>query len=857
MNQNVQGYDGIIEDISERERIEEELSSYREHLEEVVKARTAELCQEVEARKQMEEALKDSEKRFKGIFENIVDVYYRADLTGNLTQVSPSGVRLLEYNNLEEIIGKNLASDLYYRPEDREIFLRELKDKGVIINYEVTLKRKDGTPLVGEVSSQFVYDEIGKPMAVEGIFRDITERKQAEAELQKYRRHLEELVEERTAKLQQEVEERKRIEESLQQLKKAIETIHVGVTITDLDRKILYANPAEAEMHGYQPENLIGKHVGIFAPPDRHKPMTSEQIQKMQTWSHESVNIRKDGSVFPVQLISDVVRTPAGEPTAIVTICEDITTRKWAEENLRESEEKYRQLFEGETDAIMVFDAETFRFEDANRATLELFGYPKEEFLTLTVEDISAEEKKPLEISQKVKEQGDQGLQVSLCYKKKKDGNIFPVEMSSGSFISKGRKKIIEAIRDITGRVQAEEEHRYLEAQIRQSQKLEALGTLAGGVAHDFNNILGTMLGYTEVLLREFPEKSKEKTYLERVYRAGERASELVQQILFFSRSQEHQLIPTDIAPILEETLNMMRATIPTTVELRQDIQPNCRPILADATQIRQIIVNLCVNASHAMKERGGTLEVSLEEVTSLPPNLPAGLPTDSSQERGIPHLKLMIRDTGCGMRPDVQEHIFEPFFTTKGIGEGVGLGLSVVYGIVKGHHGVITVESDPGKGTIFHIFFPVTEELVSQEERARDDTTVIMGKEHILIIEDEGDLAELYEIALTKLGYHVTTLHHGDEALELFRSNPVQFDLVFTDQTMPRMTGAQLSQEFLNIRADIPIILATGYSNTILEEKVKALGICHFLMKPVKVSDLIQIIQKIFAMKTRRHKEE
>ena len=399
-------------------------------------------------------------------------------------------------------------------------------------------------------------------------------------------------------------------------------------------------------------------------------------------------------------------------------------------------------------------------------------------------------------------------------------------------------------IRDMTPRKLAETRQRQLEAQLHQSQRLEALGILAGGIAHDFNNILGTMLGYTELLLTEYPENRKIQDYLQQVYRAGERAADLVQQILTFSRAEEHRLQPTLIAPIIADALKMLRATLPANVVIRQDLQPNRHPILADATQIHQVLVNLGTNAAYALRGRGGLLDVALAEERHDPAQAQIlGLAAGA-------YLKLTVRDTGCGMPPDVREHIFEPFFTTKDVGEGSGLGLSVVHGIVKGHQGVITVESAPGQGTAFRIFFPLPAGLALPQEPG-ETPALTHGQEHILIVEDEAALARLYEIALTKLGYRVTVCTNSAEALQMFQADAGRFDLVFTDQAMPNLTGAQLSQELLRLRPDLPIILATGYSDTMSEQDALALGVRQYLKKPVKFGVLTQTIRKIFAAKT------
>jgi PAS domain S-box-containing protein len=409
--------------------------------------------------------------------------------------------------------------------------------------------------------------------------------------------------------------------------------------------------------------------------------------------------------------------------------------------------------------------------------------------------------------------------------------------------------EVIGSWSNITARKQAEEERRHLEAQLHQAQRLEALGTLAGGIAHDFNNILGTMLGYTDLLLETIPRDVQEHMFLERVHRAGKRAKDLVQQILAFSRTHEYQpLEPTTLAPIIEEALQFIRATIPMNITLDYHAQPDCPQVLANATQIHQVIVNLCLNAAHAMKSQGGLLEVTLEE---------ARYSVDQRQILGLTkgeYVKITIKDDGCGMPPEVRERIFEPFFTTKSIGEGTGLGLSVVHGIVKSHHGVIAVDSEPEHGTRFRIFFPIIAPDTVPSQRASSQKAENFfedrGRDSILVVDDEPALVKLYEIALTKRGYRVSSLTSSIEALELFRRQPSTFDLMLVDQDMPDLTGIQLSDQVLRERPDMPIILITGYSADVSEEYLTTIGIRHWFMKPVNANDLIQAIRKILAEK-------
>ncbi|MBU2645632.1 response regulator [bacterium] len=393
---------------------------------------------------------------------------------------------------------------------------------------------------------------------------------------------------------------------------------------------------------------------------------------------------------------------------------------------------------------------------------------------------------------------------------------------------------------EVAERKRADEKRRKLEEQLRQSQKMEAIGTLAGGIAHDFNNILSTLLGFTQLALEEQPENSPAIEYLQEVQKGGERAVELVSQLLTFSRSGEQKLKPMRFSLLIGDALKMMRATLPSHIEIRQNLIRFDDFIMANAVQIHQVIINLCSNANHAMADAGGVLEVKLE-----PAKYQENVYPFSELDKDKDYLKLTISDNGHGMTPEIRARIFEPFFTTKGIGEGSGLGLSVVHGILQNHNGKIMVESEPREGTAFHVFLPKAKPYHAR--RTEPDAPAKQGKEHILIVEDEEPLAKFYQIALQNLGYQVSVRLNGEEALDLFQANPDQFDLIFTDQAMPKMTGAQLSQKILSIRPDIPIILATGYSSVISEAKAAKMGIHSFTMKPVKLANLTATIRQIF----------
>lgn len=378
------------------------------------------------------------------------------------------------------------------------------------------------------------------------------------------------------------------------------------------------------------------------------------------------------------------------------------------------------------------------------------------------------------------------------------------------------------------------------ERQLQQAMKIQAIGTLAGGIAHDFNNILSPIVGYTELTMDDIPEDSQARNYLERILKATNRAKELVQQILMFSRQNCQERKPLKVQNLIKEALKLLRATIPATVEINCDVGQDCGPIMGDPTQIHQVIMNLCTNAYHAMQETGGSLDVSLKEID---------ISYEQTMERlGMKlgkHLQLTVKDAGHGMEPEVLERIFEPYYTTKKKGKGTGLGLSVIDGIVKNHGGDITVSSQPGKGTVFNIYLPVIDHIDVETESA-ETTIAANGSERILLIDDEEQIIDFEQQILERLGYKVISKTDSEEALEEFAAQPDQFDLVITDMTMPKMTGDQLARKMMDIKPEIPVILCTGFNEAITEEKALAMGIDKFVMKPIVKDKLANTIRAV-----------
>lgn len=391
--------------------------------------------------------------------------------------------------------------------------------------------------------------------------------------------------------------------------------------------------------------------------------------------------------------------------------------------------------------------------------------------------------------------------------------------------------------RDITAEKRADQEKESLQRQLTQAQKLEAIGTLAGGIAHDFNNILSSIIGYTEIAMARAKQPSVINP-LEKVIQSSERARDLVQQILAFSRKSDQHMKPLHIQSVMQESLELLRASLPATLTIRQNIQSEPIVVRANATQMHQVLMNLLTNAAHAVGSHSGTIEVGIRQVdlteadTASFPDLTPGT-----------HVQISVRDTGCGMAPEIADKIFDPYFTTKG--RGTGLGLSVVQAIVKAHRGMIRVESAPGKGSVFYVCLPCSNEETTGPGAVKDSKPPT-GTERILFVDDESNLAEIAQSALEYLGYRVETCTDSGKALEMFQESPGGFDLVITDMTMPGMTGDVLASKILDAAPDIPIVLCTGYSDRITEQKALAMGIRKFFYKPISLENMARGVREV-----------
>ena len=901
-------------------------------------------CLDVTEQKEREQALRDREVFLAGVLATTQDGFLVVNGRGRITEANEAYARMCGYTlpELKELSITDLDAD--ENPDDTDRRIARIMKNGSE-RFEARHRRKDGTLFDVEVSTAYLEMDGGLFVC---FFRDITARKRAEAQ------HI--------------------------RLMRAVEQVEESIVITDADGIIQYVNPAFESVTGYASNEAVGRTPRLLKS-DRHDEAFYSRlwatISSGNTWRGEIVNKRKDGTLFIENATISPVSDEAGFILNYVAVKRDVTALKEAEERLRKSEEKYYSLFNQSTEGIYLHDLDG-RILDVNQTACEQSGYSREEYLNRTVFDLHPGNRKTnlskAEILQAWSRWKPGQQFIFEAEHQRKDGVVYPVEVSTGvvgygdvkavlaivtditqrreaeakaeetsrlitnlarlvpgviyqyslypdgssafPYASPGMNDIYEVtpeevrqdatpvfgrlhpedhdrvaeaifesartletfycefrvilprqglrwrwsqaqpqrltdggtlwhgiILDITERKLAEEERAKLEHQLRQAQKMEAIGTMAGGIAHDFNNILGAISGYTELSLMKLRGDSRIKRYLEQIHASCQRAINLVRQILEFSRLSEKKLITLRVTPLVKEMIKLLREVIPSTIEVRLDIRTEADMIRGDATQIHQILMNLCTNAYQAMQDTGGLLEVTLD--AAAVPEI-AGNEEQQGLKPGA-YLKLTVHDTGPGIDPLIRERIFDPFFTTKKIGEGTGLGLSVVHGIVSSYGGKIVVESLLGKGTSFSVYLPLAGEAESAVP-GKVLPALLEGEGRILLVDDEVTLTTMMKEMLEALGFTVTVKTSSVEALETFSAQSDQFDLVITDLTMPILTGIALAEKLISLRGDIPIILYTGFLDSAIEERTAKAGIRNVVLKPVAMERLVPLIRTLLS---------
>lgn len=565
--------------------------------------------------------------------------------------------------------------------------------------------------------------------------------------------------------------------------------------------------------------------------------LVAESVERHKSYMMEYRIRHRDGGIHWVNEKGRAVYDQEGRPLWLNGMILDITQRKQAEEALKQAEQRLGTILDATPLTITITRKSDGKYRHVNKAFSRQFGFTWDEAIGKTPFELNmfvdpGDRQRFLDILDREGKVVDYEMQY-----RRKDGTIIDVVLFMEQMVLDGEDCLIVTVTDVTERKRAEEERFEYEAQRRQSQKMEAIGTLAGGIAHDFNNILAAMMGYTEITLEDLPDGGLAAENLKQVLKAGYRAKNLVRQILSFSRQSEQEQVPAELGPIVKEAVKLIRASIPSTIEIEQSLDDHGARVLADPIQVHQLVMNLCTNSAQAMPE-GGLLQVELRpvnlETAGQSPDLPPGR-----------YLRFTVKDTGQGMDEQTLLRIFDPFFTTKEVDQGTGMGLAVVHGIVEGHEGAITVESSPNRGTAFRVFFPVLEGDAATASPA-GQTEMPTGDERILLVDDEETLAELGGKTLERLGYSVKTFTSSPQALEYFQAHPDKFDLVISDYTMPQMTGVRLAQKMLRTRPGLPIIITTGFSQQLSEEKAGTLGIRRVLLKPLSGNRLARIIREV-----------
>ena len=599
----------------------------------------------------------------------------------------------------------------------------------------------------------------------------------------------------------------------------------------------------------------------IYLNQQAIQEMRSEEIANENISSVAMIPFGNKGQIIGCLNVASRIfhDIPARSRSALETIALQIGSavmRAQLEQSLRQSEEKYRMIVENMRDVVWVMDF-NLRYKYRSPSNFQITGYTSEEIMNrpareqivpesyALAEKILAEELADEFAGKPVDSHRSRTMELEVYHK---NGGTVWIEVT-GSFIRDKNGKPVEILlagRNITERKNIEKEKNNLQKQLVQSHKMEAIGTLAGGIVHDFNNILASMMGFTEMAVNE-PRKAIRQTYLHEVLQASERAKSLINQILTFSRQREQESHPVDIRLVIKEALTLLRATLPTTIDMQQNITVEPTVVLADPTQIHQIAMNLCTNAAQAMTGKKGLLEIHLSNISIVAP----GLASHPDLQPG-PYVQLSVRDNGCGIDPAIRDRIFDPFVTTNKASGGTGLGLSVVYGIVKSCGGGIDIQSDAGRGATFTIYLPRIPVEEPFEEENQEDVD-LKGDERILFVDDEAMLVKMAKNYFQQLGYQITATTSSPEALRLFQEHPEAFDLVITDMTMPQITGADLSRELLKIHPELPIILCTGYSDSMIMDEARKLNIRDFVPKPILLKDLCLQVRRILDGKTRK----
>ena len=766
-----------------------------------------ELEKRIQQLEQSEKKIKQSEERYRLAFHTSPDaINLNRASDGLYIDINEGFTKSMGYTR-EDVIGKtSLSLNIWKNIEDRKRLIKGLLKTGYVENMEARFVDKHGKIIQGLMSARMIQTSGEK--VILSITRDITKLKNSEDALRA----------------------------SHERFLMVLNSLDATIYAADMETyEIIFMNKYMINSFGRDMTGEICWKVfrGDSGPCPHCK--NDKLIDENKTPTDVCVWQDKNPITGKWYINYDRAIEWADGRMVKLQIATDITEAKRTEKELRKSEALYREYFEENISGTYISTPQG-QLLACNSEYIRIFGLDSIQHaqnIPISEININPDEREKF-LNRIKKEKRVVGYEPIV---KKIDGTpIHLFENATGVFDEDGKLTHIRGfILDVT-------EQRRLETQLQQSQKMEAIGTLAGGIAHDFNNILFPIIGHSEMLMMDLPEDSPFHISIDEIYTGAIRARDLVKQILAFSRQENNELKLIRIQPIIIEALKLIRSLIPATIEIVQDVNNDCGVIKADPTQIHQIIMNLTTNAYHAMEDTGGQLKVSLTQVKLGKQDL-----INPIMEPGI-YACLAVVDSGIGMDEDLTKKIFDPFFTTKEQGKGTGMGLSVVHGIVKSMGGAIQIYSRSGEGTQFYVYLPVIKNAF-KEQNIQTEISVPPGTGHILLVDDEKAIITMEERMLERLGYQVTSCTSSLEALEVFRENPEKFDLVITDMAMPNMPGDELSAELTKIRHDIPVLICTGYSETMSEEKASSIGIKGFLLKPIGMKDLAQKVREILKL--------
>ncbi len=814
-----------------------------------------EIVTDTTKRQLMEEDLRESEQRLSDIIDFLPDATLVIDNEGKVIAWNRA-IEIMTGVKEEEMLGKGdyeyalpfygerrpilIDLALQNNPEKEKLYTAIHRTEDIIFGESYTPKLAPGNVHLSATAS-VLRNSRGNIIGAIECIRNNTERKQVEDALRESERRLADII----------------------------NFLPDATFVINRNGYLIAWNKATENMTGIKAEEMLGKGNYEHAIPfyGERRPilidlvlMPEEEVEKKYRtvkWQGdvliaESFISNLKGNAIYLLGTASLLYDTKGEIVGAIETIRDITDRRALEEALKEEGERLTSILDGTPVPAFVIDRDR-NVILWNRSNETYIGKAKEEMLGKKL-DLSFlhKGKKIPSIAELMLEMEDDEIINRFGHKGVRQSEIFTGTLEiMGNIMLHDEERVmsiqakriygihgeiigvIQTAQDITERIR-------LESQLRQSQKMEAIGTLAGGIAHDFNNILGAIMGYTELYMNQVLDRPKVHSGMEQVLKAAMRAWDLVQQILTFSRRTVQEKKPTMIVPIIKEASRFLRASLPTTIEIKQTLKATSDVVIADPTQMHQVLMNLCTNAAHAMMETGGTLEIVLEEVF-----------IGHEQQRHFPslangsYLKLSFRDTGHGIKPENLDRIFEPYYTTKTKGEGTGLGLAVVHGIIKEHGGEIKVYSEVGRGTVFDIYLPSVERP-TEARRNAEGIILQKGSERILFIDDEQALVNLGKDLLENLGYKVAAMTDPIEAMEAFRKDKDAFDLVITDKTMPHMTGFDVAQEIRGHRVDIPIILCSGFQEKEDSEKLLFYGINYFIVKPISMKKLAIAVRAV-----------